>query len=112
MGVPQIGLVDPAQRQTRGAGSARDGTERQAATAFEALVLRQAIEIMLPKTGQGLLGGGFAGETWRSMLADRLAEALAQQGGVGIAQAVSPTLAAVSAGSGQAVVPAGAGADP
>jgi flagellar protein FlgJ len=68
------------------------GTGRDVASAFEAVMLRQAIEIMLPKPAQSLCGG-FAGETWRSMLAERLAEALAQRGGVGIAQAVSSTLA-------------------
>ena len=60
-------------------------------------MLRQALELMLPKTGQDLFGGGFAGETWRSMLAERLAEALAQRGGVGIARTLAATLGAASA---------------
>jgi hypothetical protein len=102
MVVSQTSHLDPGQRPAQGAPSATAGAGRDAARAFEAVMLRQSIEIMLPKTAQSLFGGGFAGETWRSMMAERLAEVLAQCG-MGVAQVVAPALAPAS---GEAVVAA------
>jgi peptidoglycan hydrolase FlgJ len=36
-------------------------------------------------TGEGSFGGGFAEETWRGMQAEQLAGALAEKGGIGLA---------------------------
>jgi flagellar protein FlgJ len=37
------------------------------------------------KTDEASFGGGFAEETWRGMQAEQFAGALAQQGGIGLA---------------------------
>jgi peptidoglycan hydrolase FlgJ len=88
-----VSHVGPAAASPGTPASGPTGAGREAASAFEAVLLRQAMETMLPKAGPSLFGGGFANETWRSMFAEKLAESLARRGGVGIAQAVATTLA-------------------
>lgn len=46
-------------------------------TQFDAFVLKTFVEAMLPKETEGLFGTGTAGEFWRSMLAEKIAEQLA-----------------------------------
>jgi Rod binding domain-containing protein len=92
-------IAIPAGSQTLPALAAAEARGADnAAKAFEAVLLRQALEMMLPKAAQSGLGGGFAGETWRSFLAERLADAIAQRGGVGIAQTIGSTLAVSDSG--------------
>ncbi|MEO5323413.1 rod-binding protein [Mesorhizobium sp. CC13] len=73
-----------------------DGLERQpdkAAPAesmkrFEAMVLQTFIENMLPKNTESVYGQGMAGDMWKSMMAERLADTVAERGGIGIAKQV------------------------
>jgi flagellar protein FlgJ len=44
------------------------------------------------KTDDKSLGGGFAEETWRGMQAEQFAGAMADQGGIGLADQLMPTL--------------------
>jgi Rod binding domain-containing protein len=44
------------------------------------------------KTDEQSFGGGFAEETWRSMQAEQFSMALANQGGIGLAEQLMPTL--------------------
>jgi len=44
------------------------------------------------KTDNQSFGGGFAEETWRGMQAEQFSTALADQGGVGLADQLMPTL--------------------
>ena len=44
------------------------------------------------KTDDQNFGGGFAEETWRGMQAQQFADAMAQGGGVGLADQLMPTL--------------------
>ena len=44
------------------------------------------------KTDNQSFGGGFAEETWRGMQAEQFSAALADQGGVGLADQLMPTL--------------------
>jgi flagellar protein FlgJ len=53
---------------------------------FEASVLKSFFETMLPSTDGGFYGQGTAGNVWRSMNADYLAQEFAKAGGIGIAQ--------------------------
>lgn len=46
------------------------------------------------KTDQSAFGGGFGEETWRGMQAEQFAEAIAEAGGVGIAESILPDLIA------------------
>jgi len=52
---------------------------------FEAFVLQSFIEEMMPKNADSVFGGGLSGGYWKSMLSEKLAEVMAQQGDIGIA---------------------------
>ena len=52
---------------------------------FEAMVLQNFIETMLPRQADAAYGGGMAGDMWRGLLAEKLAGEMAQRGGIGIA---------------------------
>jgi Rod binding domain-containing protein len=52
---------------------------------FEALVLGNFIQTMLPEDSEGVYGGGLSGGMWKSILAQHLGEAVAETGGIGIA---------------------------
>ena len=73
---PRLALVSPRQ-------------SRNSADAFgqlEAFVLQTFIQSMLPKNAQHVFGKGTAGEVWKSMLAERLANEIAHNGQMGIAK--------------------------
>ncbi|MBB3935550.1 rod-binding protein [Aureimonas phyllosphaerae] len=53
---------------------------------FEAFVLRNFVESMLPSKNTAFFGTGTAGNIWRSMLAERIGDEMAKAGGVGIAE--------------------------
>jgi peptidoglycan hydrolase FlgJ len=59
--------------------------KKKAYQQFEAGVLRNFVEEMLPKSTDSLYGSGTAGNVWRSMQADFMSQELAKSGGVGIA---------------------------
>ncbi len=52
---------------------------------FEASILRNFVEEMLPKATENVYGEGTAGNVWRSMQADFMSQELAKSGGIGIA---------------------------
>jgi len=52
---------------------------------FEAMVLGNFIQSMLPQEAGEAYGGGFAGDMWKSMLAQHMGDAVAARGGIGIA---------------------------
>lgn len=62
------------------------GNRKAAHRDFEATVLRSFFETMLPATEGGFYGQGTAGNVWRSMSADYLAQEFAKTGGIGIAR--------------------------
>jgi Rod binding domain-containing protein len=53
---------------------------------FEAVMLRNMAEDMLPKNSSHLYGEGTAGNIWRSLQADLLSQEMAKAGGAGIAR--------------------------
>jgi flagellar protein FlgJ len=59
---------------------------RKAETQLESVVLSEFIGEMLPKDAPGAFGQGYAGDMWRSMLAERVADQIAASGRLGIAQ--------------------------
>ena len=68
------------------AGDARAANPRaKAYEQFEASVLRNFVEEMLPKATENVYGEGTAGNIWRSMQADFMSQELAKSGGIGIA---------------------------
>jgi len=52
---------------------------------FEAMVLQTFIQNMLPKDGAAVYGKGMAGDMWKSLMAEKMAEVMAERGGIGIA---------------------------
>lgn len=56
---------------------------------FEAMVLQTFIQNMLPKDAEGVYGKGFAGDMWKTQMAERLADTIAERGGIGIAKALA-----------------------
>lgn len=52
---------------------------------FESLVLSSFIQNMLPDQTESVYGGGLSGDMWKSILAQHLGEAVADNGGIGIA---------------------------
>lgn len=59
---------------------------------FEAMILTQFVETMLPDNAEMVFGKGSAGEIWKSMLAEQVATQLAASGGVGIADMIKDGL--------------------
>lgn len=59
-----------------------------AAQKFEAFVLQTFIQEMMPKEAEGVFGSGVAGDFWRSLMAEKVAEQVAQRGDLGIANLV------------------------
>jgi flagellar protein FlgJ len=61
---------------------------------FEGVFLNSLMKEMFSsvKTDDQNFGGGFGEETWRGMQAEQMANAVAQQGGIGIADQLMPTL--------------------
>lgn len=55
---------------------------------FEAFVLQTFIEAMLPKDSTNVFGQGIAGETWKSMMAEKIASEVA---GTGLLDGVKTT---------------------
>lgn len=53
---------------------------------FESFVLRSFVETMLPKENDSFFGTGTAGQIWKSMLAERIGDEMAKDGGIGIAE--------------------------
>lgn len=55
---------------------------------FESMVLRNFVEAMLPKESEAVYGKGLAGDMWKSMMAERIADVVAERGGIGISDRV------------------------
>jgi len=53
---------------------------------FEASVLSTFVNSMLPKETEDVYGKGSAGEFWKSMMAEKIADEMSKKGGVGIAE--------------------------
>jgi Rod binding domain-containing protein len=88
-----------AARRTGGAAfSLSEGTAREASqpanprgkayVQFEAMVLRNFMETMLPKENEAVYGKGLAGDMWKSLMAEQLANVVAERGGIGISDRV------------------------
>lgn len=76
----------------RAAGDRTAETARSPGAKFEAMILTQFVETMLPDDAEMVFGKGASGEIWKSMLAEQVATQLAASGGVGIADMISDSL--------------------
>ena len=57
---------------------------------FEAMVLQNFVQSLLPQDGSAVYGEGLAGEMWKTFMAQNLSETLAKSGGIGIADRILP----------------------
>jgi Rod binding domain-containing protein len=67
----------------------------KAYTQFEAFFLQTFVESMLPKDASTLFGSGMAGNIWKSMLAQHLADEIAQSAAFGIAKKLAENRAVI-----------------
>ncbi|QTL04302.1 rod-binding protein [Aquabacter sp. L1I39] len=80
-------------RQQAGAGA--DVTPAAASfRKFEAMVMSQFVQAMMPQKAEAVFGNGNAGQIWKSMLAEKIADQAARAGGIGIAQRLATAFAA------------------
>lgn len=82
--------VDQAASRLEAARASQspDGA-REAAKSFEAVFLTQIVDAMFTGVDtDGYFGGGSAEKIWRGFLVEHIADAFAERGGVGIADAV------------------------
>src|SRR5690606_32948589 len=70
---------------------------RQQATELEGVFLHTLMKEMFAsiRTDKSAMGGGFAEETWRGMQAEQFAAAMAESGGIGLADAMLGDLLAL-----------------
>ena len=52
---------------------------------FEAMVLQNFVQSMMPKDAEEVYGEGTTGDYWKSMMAEQIAKEIAAGGGIGIA---------------------------
>ncbi|AYC99675.1 rod-binding protein [Neorhizobium sp. NCHU2750] len=74
-----------------GLGNAHHGsTEKIPETyrKFEASILSTFFKEMMPKDSEAVYGKGTAGDFWKGMMAEQMADSVSKQGGLGIAQQV------------------------
>jgi hypothetical protein len=74
--------------QGKFARAAADTNSPEPFKRFEAMVLQTFIQNMLPKDAENVYGKGMAGDMWKSMMAEKLANVMAERGGIGIADRV------------------------
>ena len=55
---------------------------------FEAMVLQTFVANMLPKNAESVYGAGMSGDMWKSMMAGKIADVVAERGGIGIARSM------------------------
>ncbi|WP_158285675.1 rod-binding protein [Pseudohoeflea suaedae] len=68
---------------------------------FEAMVLGNFVQSMLPSDNEDVYGKGTAGDIWKGMMADKIGQVISEGGGIGIAERMAKQAANL-------VVPAGA----
>jgi Rod binding domain-containing protein len=95
----QIAEASNARARLAPVGATPDKAAR-AKVEFEAMLLSSFVNQMLPKDADATFGKGFAGEAWRSMLADQAARQIARSGALGIGKRLfaSHDIAATSHG--------------
>ncbi|GGF47963.1 hypothetical protein GCM10007301_04090 [Azorhizobium oxalatiphilum] len=79
----------PGAEQMPGVEASASVGKDNPARKFEAMVLSTFVESMLPSKADHVYGSGYAGGVWRSMLAQKIGDQVAQAGGIGIAKQIA-----------------------
>lgn len=89
-----IAAADPVKKQTAELRLMDRTPEGKLAAfqKFEALLLSNAFDNVLPENESGAFGEGFAGGVWRSMAAEQFASLFTARGGIGIAEMLAQQL--------------------
>lgn len=82
-----VAAGDPAAAEDR-----REQALREAATSFEATFIAEMLSHAGADAAQESFGGGFAEETFRSLLAREWGAAIADAGGLGLAESIFTAL--------------------
>ncbi|MFG1421485.1 rod-binding protein [Roseixanthobacter liquoris] len=90
--------------------TAASGPAAAAHRRFESMVLSQFVQSMLPSKAAAVYGSGNAGQIWKSMLAEKVADQVAKHGGIGIADRLASAQARLTASAVAASSPAVASA--
>jgi peptidoglycan hydrolase FlgJ len=80
-------LHENSATRTATAGGSTAGTP-ETFKRFEAMVLQTFIQSMLPNDSAAVYGKGMAGDMWKSLLAEKVADSMAERGGIGISDRV------------------------
>ena len=72
-------------------GARTELPERKAAVGLESVLLKNVIDQMLPKDAVDVFGSGVAGDVWRSMLSDKIANQIAKSGALKISDRLFAT---------------------
>lgn len=83
-----------ALSRQQGAAGAEPGPAAASFRRFEAMVMSQFVQSMMPEKAEAVFGTGNAGQIWKSMLAEKVADQAARAGGIGIAQRLATAFAA------------------
>ena len=67
-------------------GRPKPDSKADAFKQFEAMVLQTFVRSMLPEGTESVYGEGLSGEMWKGLMAEKLASAIAERGGIGIAK--------------------------
>ena len=105
-----VGMADARMKLLRKDAAAAQKA-KNVAIDFEATLLNNLVDDMLPKDAAGVFGQGTAGDVWRSMLGDQIAHQIAKSGELGIAKrlfATHPLSRQSGAGHASLVAPSGA----
>lgn len=85
LGDVEQGLVDLRARLAAANETAKAEIP-EAYQKFEAMVLGNFVQSMLPQDSEETFGKGTAGGIWKGMMADKIGTVIAEGGGIGIAQ--------------------------
>ncbi|MBX2806942.1 MAG: rod-binding protein [Hyphomicrobiales bacterium] len=78
-------LADQLQVSAASKSEAADAAKTEGFKKFEAFILQTFIQELMPEDAESVYGQGFAGEVWKSMMAEKIAGVVADSGGIGLA---------------------------
>jgi hypothetical protein len=83
-GLSGVGLRNLSYRNPTAVLPMAATREGKAAAGLESLLLKGLIDQMLPKDAADVFGSGVAGDVWRSMLSEKIADQIAKSGALKI----------------------------
>lgn len=88
---PQAAGAPDMRSRLAAIGAGKGDRTAAAQVQFEAVLLNSFVSEMLPKDAPAAYGQGYAGDMWRSMLADQVSRQIANSGALGIGRRLFAT---------------------